>query len=293
MSLSIPQPGIERQHGCEEARRLTSTQAQGRARPLALGANRGRLARRPDGATTSKLPIASTASHGSRLTMPIVIWFSLLIFIVLLLLLPLAFGELMVDGLAKLHLTPSAAVVLVMGIVVGGFINIPVKRLIHREQVSDHPFAVFGLSGVWPQLRRTRHQTIIAVNVGGCLIPTALAVYELIHLVASGTQTLFALAIACGISCAACYLMARPVVGVGIMMPGLVPPLISAALAIVLAPDQAAAVAFVAGVAGPLVGADLLHLKDIQSSGVGMASIGGAGTFDGIVLSGVIAAYLA
>jgi uncharacterized membrane protein len=225
--------------------------------------------------------------------MPIVTWFSLLIFIVLLVLLPFAFGELMVGGLAKLHLTPSAAVALVIAIFVGGFINIPVKRLVRSEQVSVHPLAVFGLSGVWPQLRRVRHQTVIALNVGGCLIPTALAIYQVLHLVASGTQTLFALAIACTINCAACYLLARPVAGVGIMMPGLVPPLISAALAIVLAPEQPAAVAFVAGVAGPLVGADLLHLKDIQSSGVGMASIGGAGTFDGIVLSGVIAAYLA
>jgi uncharacterized membrane protein len=225
--------------------------------------------------------------------MPIVIWFSLLIIVALLLLLPLAFGELMVEGLAKLHLTPAAAVILVIGIFVGGFINIPVKRLIRSQQVSLHPLAIFGLSGVWPQLRRVRQETVIAVNVGGCLIPTALAVYELAHLIASGTQTLFAVAIAGAINCAACYLLARPVVGVGIMMPGLIPPLISAALAIVLAPDQAAPVAFVAGVAGPLVGADLLHLKDIQSSGVGMASIGGAGTFDGIVLSGVMAAYLA
>jgi Protein of unknown function (DUF1614) len=37
--------------------------------------------------------------------------------------------------------------------------------------------------------------------------------------------------------------------------------------------------------------ADLLHLKDIQSSSVAMASIGEAGIFDGIVPSGVIAAY--
>ena len=225
--------------------------------------------------------------------MPVVIWFSLLAFIVLVLLLPFAFGELMVGGLAKLHLTPSAAVVLVIAIFVGGFINIPVKRLNRSEQVSVHPLAVLGLAGVLPQLQRARHQTVIAVNVGGCLIPTGLAVYQLMHLVASGTQTLFALAIACTINCIACYLMARPVAGVGIMMPGLVPPLIAAALAILLAPDEAAAVAFVAGVTGPLVGADLLHLKDLQSSGVGMASIGGAGTFDGIVLSGVIAAYLA
>ncbi|HXZ68352.1 MAG TPA: DUF1614 domain-containing protein, partial [Alphaproteobacteria bacterium] len=46
-------------------------------------------------------------------------------------------------------------------------------------------------------------------------------------------------------------------------------------------------------VAGPLIGADLFHLRDIKASPVGIASIGGAGTFDGIVLSGIIAAYLA
>ena len=155
--------------------------------------------------------------------MPVVIWFSLLAFIVLVLL-PFAFGELMVGGLAKLHLSPSAAVVLVIAIFVGGFINIPVKRLIRSEQVSVHPLAVFGLSAVWPQLQRNRHQTVIAVNVGGCLIPAGLAVYQLTHLVAAGTQTLVALTIICTINCVACYLMARPVAGVGIMMPGLVPP---------------------------------------------------------------------
>jgi uncharacterized membrane protein len=111
------------------------------------------------------------AAHGTRLNMPIVIWFSLLAFIVLALLLPFAFGELMVGGLAKLHLSP-AAVVLVAAIFVGGFINIPVKRLIRSGQVSVHPLAVFGLSGVRPELQRIRDQTVIAVNVGGCLIPT-------------------------------------------------------------------------------------------------------------------------
>lgn len=44
---------------------------------------------------------------------------------------------------------------------------------------------------------------------------------------------------------------------------------------------------------GPLIGADLLHLRDIEKIATGVASIGGAGTFDGIVLSGIVAAYLA
>jgi len=55
---------------------------------------------------------------------------------------------------------------------------------------------------------------------------------------------------------------------------------------------DAAPVALVAGAAGPLIGADLLHLREIGQRAVGVASIGGAGTFDGIVLSGIFAAYL-
>ena len=71
------------------------------------------------------------------------------------------------------------------------------------------------------------------------------------------------------------------------------PAAVAAILALLVAPGDAAPVAYIAGVAGPLIGADLLHLKKIEESAVGMASIGGAGTFDGIVLSGIVAAYLA
>jgi hypothetical protein len=116
----------------------------------------------------SRPPLDRIAPNGSRLTMPTMTLFALLTCTVVLL--PLAFGELMVGGLAKLHLTPSAAVVLVIAIFVGEFINVPVKRRIHSERVSVHPLAVFGLSGLWPELRLVRHQTIIAVNVGGGLI---------------------------------------------------------------------------------------------------------------------------
>jgi uncharacterized membrane protein len=60
-----------------------------------------------------------------------------------------------------------------------------------------------------------------------------------------------------------------------------------------LAPDAAPPVAFIIGVIGPLVGADLLHLRDLEVGEIGIVSVGGAGTFDGIVLSGIVAAYLA
>ena len=81
--------------------------------------------------------------------------------------------------------------------------------------------------------------------------------------------------------------------GVGITMPALIPALVAALCGLVLAPEMAAPVAFVSGVFGTIIGADLLHLKDVERIAVGMASIGGAGTFDGIVVSGLIATVLA
>ena len=42
-----------------------------------------------------------------------------------------------------------------------------------------------------------------------------------------------------------------------------------------------------------MIGADLLHLKEVVRIAPGLASIGGAGTFDGIVLSGLAASLLA
>jgi uncharacterized membrane protein len=224
--------------------------------------------------------------------MKLLSWLSLAATILLLALLPLLFGQMMLAGLGKLHLSPQAALALMIAIIFGGMINIPVRRIRHGKKVTAHPLALFGLGEVLPRLQRVRQDTIIAVNLGGCLIPAGLALYELANLAALGWPALAEAGIAAGLNILACYLMAQPVAGIGIVMPGLVSPFIAASLALLLAPESAAPVAFIAGVTGPLVGADLLHLKDIEKVAVGIASIGGAGTFDGIVLSGIVAAYL-
>jgi len=169
----------------------------------------------------------------------------------------------MVASLAKLHLDPGTAVSIVVAVMLGGLINIPIARIPREDQILVHPFAVFGLSGLWPRIRRVRRETIIAVNVGGCLIRTDLAFYGLIHLVVVAPSTLSAVAIASMIAIVICYLTARPTPGVGITIPGLVPALVAAGLALILAPERAAPVAFIAGVVGPLIGADLLHLRGV------------------------------
>ena len=67
-----------------------------------------------------------------------------------------------------------------------------------------------------------------------------------------------------------------------------------ALVAVLVSPEECSpAVAYVSGTLGTLVGADLLHLKDIRRMGAPIASIGGAGTFDGIFLTGIMAVLLA
>ena len=51
--------------------------------------------------------------------------------------------------------------------------------------------------------------------------------------------------------------------------------------------------AYVGGSLGTLIGADLLNLGVVRGLGAPVASIGGAGTFDGIFLTGVLAVLLA
>jgi uncharacterized membrane protein len=86
-----------------------------------------------------------------------------------------------------------------------------------------------------------------------------------------------------------CYLLAKPVPQVGLTLPVFIPDLAAAVSALLLAPDMAASVAFCAGILGPVVEADILNLKQVSKTHVGMASIGGAGTFDCIVISGLLA----
>jgi uncharacterized membrane protein len=136
--------------------------------------------------------------------------FSLFAFVLMLVLLPILFGELMATSLGKLHLSPEMALLLTVAIIIGGLVIIPVKRITHERVVPMHPLAVFGLGGLWPGMRRQRHETIIAVNFGGCVVPTGLALYELLHLAAAGAPTLLPLLVAGGVNIAVCYFAARP-----------------------------------------------------------------------------------
>ena len=86
--------------------------------------------------------------------------------------------------------------------------------------------------------------------------------------------------------------LAKTIPGRGVLLPAFIPPIFSALLALILAPKFAAPTAFISGVFGTLIGADLLNLRKARKYG-GFISIGGAGVFDGIFLVGIVSALLA
>lgn len=171
---------------------------------------------------------------------------------------------------------------------VGSFVNVPVARVRGAAPPLPVEIRVFGVRYVLRPVTAP-HVTVIAVNVGGAVLPVAYAAVLLARADEWGPAVA-----AIGIVTLVAFLAARPVQGVGIVLPTLVAPVAAAVAALALAsPDAAPAVAYAAGTLGALVGADLLHLRRIADLGASVAAIGGAGTFDGIFVSGLVAVLLA
>lgn len=215
-----------------------------------------------------------------------------LLALALLLLFPFFLANVFLTALAKLGLGPASSLMVALGIFLGGAVNIPVTRIEQTEVVEYRPTRLLGLDRLLARPVRRQSFTIIAVNLGGCLVPTALAGYQITRLAVQAPSNLWALGAAVGLNVALCYHFATPVPKKGIALQPLIPAGAAALTALLLAPEWAPPIAFSAGVLGPLIGADLLHLDDIAEIGAGMASIGGAGTFDGVVLSGLVATLL-
>jgi len=204
------------------------------------------------------------------------------ILIVLPIILILVFLNIITISFSKLGLSTEAALALMLAMLIGSMINIPLsRRRIEPEQpLPRHSRYLFYMPP--PVTRQT-----IAINVGGALIPVGVALYLIprAELVATLLATLGLII--------ATRLLAKPVAGVGIMMSAWIPPLISAGLALLLARENPAPVAYIAGTIGTLIGADLLNWPNFKKLGPHLISIGGAGVFDGIFLTGIVAALLA
>jgi uncharacterized membrane protein len=191
----------------------------------------------------------------------------LLLLLVLLLVFFIVLVELRILSYAyrKIGINPRYVFLILVLTLIGSHVNIPL-------------YAMPGAAG----------STVVAINVGGALIPALLSVYLFLRTGQSGLMIIGTALVAVAVNH-----LAVVVPGVGVAVPVLIPPFLAAAVALLLAFRRAPPVAYVAGTMGTLIGADLLNLGRVAKLGAPMLSIGGAGTFDGVFLTGILAGLLA
>jgi uncharacterized membrane protein len=187
----------------------------------------------------------------------------------------------------SIGLSSHGALLLLFASLIGSYFNVTVWHLAPEPMATETTRDYFGMSWVIPHPSDAQG-TAIAVNIGGAVIPTIMSFYLLFkdRLWLKGL-------IATAIVALVLHWLAQPVPGVGIAVPIFLPVLLTALVAWVLAGEHAAPLAYIAGSMGTLIGADLTNLYRVPGLGAPVASIGGAGTFDGIFLTGILAVLLA
>ena len=187
----------------------------------------------------------------------------------------------------RMGISPRSAMWILFLTLLGSSINIPLAEFPPERVISGTVVHHLGMRYVVPVV----HQwpgTVLAINVGGALIPIMLSLYLAFknRVVAKSVIAMAAVALVT-------HHLAQPVRGVGITLPIFIPPIVAVVCALILSWQQAGPLAYIGGSMGTLIGADLMNLGKIQGLGAPVASIGGAGTFDGVFLVGIVAVLLA
>lgn len=196
--------------------------------------------------------------------------------------------------LRGLGLSVGVGIAFLIAIVLTRWINIPLYLVVvQNNQVRCELFPVWLLRSKNSAYRaRFKPHTFVGINIVGGLIPLLLALYQLSR---TSPSAIFAVA---SIVAVISYCCVRVVPGIGIYFKlwlfWLVVLVTTLAALWLGAGDSSPAIAFAGGVLGTLVGADLLHLKDIQpEKAITPLNIGGAGLDDGIALCGLYSLLLA
>ena len=218
---------------------------------------------------------------------PLALPFVLGLFLLIGLLLALIEVGVLKYAYTKIGVDRRSVFLLLLLSLLGSYVNIPVAHLPGEQVVTDRVMTYFGMRYVIPIVQEWPG-TVIAINLGGAVLPMLLSLYLLVKHRLYGSGLLGVVIVT-----AVVHWLATPVPGVGIAVPTFIPPLVATGTAWVLQRRSAPPLAYIAGSLGTLIGADLLNLGQIQGLGAPVASIGGAGTFDGIFLTGILAVLLA
>lgn len=217
-------------------------------------------------------------------------FWSLLFILILSFTLALLFLGVIGVAFKKLGLGTIGTLILLSSSFIGSYINIPITRIQTNHPIIRIKYVkVFGVSYHIPTITTGVNEVQIAINIGGAIIPLTASIFLISREPQSLTYTLLATLLVAFVV----KRVSQPVRGVGIVTPSLVPPLLAAFSAILLGGEHRHIIAYVSGTLGTLIGADLLNFKEFSRLGSRIISIGGAGTFDGIFLSGIIAVLIA
>jgi len=199
------------------------------------------------------------------------------------------FFSLSTDAFQYLGFTPLAAIIFLLFSIITSAINIPIKVLEGEVKEVKHIITFFGISYNIPITQK--NDTLIAINVGGAVLPIVISIYLWITHPFAIVLSLISILIASLII----NQYAQPINGLGIALPMWVPVVCAsmfAAFSALFHPEVAPIVGYTTGVIGSLIGADLLNLHKVTDLGAPVASIGGAGTYDGIFISGIMSVVL-
>lgn len=188
----------------------------------------------------------------------------------------------------KMGISRLVAYAILFFSLIGAGINIPIAEVPGEAEVTTQRVYVGWGRYYETPIVKNWPSTFIAINVGGALIPTALSIYFIFRHELFGSALLGVAVVTVVV-----HMLAKPVHGMGISVPVFIPPIVSAGVAMLLTREHAAPLAYVSGCLGTLIGADLLNLGELSTLGASVASIGGAGTFDGVFLTGIFAVLLA
>ena len=188
---------------------------------------------------------------------------------------------------SRVGVPPQTVFALLLLSLLGSFINIPLKRM-HSDLIE--PGRIISFYGWKFEVPGAHYhkESVLAVNLGGALVPSVVSLY----LIAVNLDILLSIILATAIVSIIVFRFSKPLKGVGIVIPTFIPPIAAAFTAIIISQADAPIIAYIAGSLGTLIGADILNLKKIAGLGAPVASIGGAGTFDGVFLTGIIAVLL-
>ena len=183
---------------------------------------------------------------------------------------------------------------------VGSSVNLPLF-VVESDKPVPHPEKVqsFGVTYEIPQTGEPNNRTLVMINLGGAILPALISLYLFFFSIPACADNLLftyakTLVVMVGVIITT-YQSAQIVEGVGITTLAWGPPTMTVFITMLVnyfsplsCPVQ---IAYIGGTMGALIGADLLNIPRITGIGP-VVSIGGAGTFDGVYLTGFASVLL-